>query len=144
MPGQTPLQAGKADSGRNGDSGRIVRTTSGTGRSGRLFLACSGPVILAADVAQAQIQAQDRLAANLFSFGTAEVMQISMLVGVMGAALLSAIVMIRERARTAVENAALRARVAELHDALVAQIEQSLGPADRIVVAGSSLAGEGR
>ena len=52
------------------------------------------------------------------SVGTAEVIQFAMFAGVMGAALLSAIWLIRERARTAAQNLALRARVAELGAAL--------------------------
>ncbi|HEU5097059.1 MAG TPA: PAS domain-containing protein, partial [Reyranella sp.] len=50
--------------------------------------------------------------------GTLEVIQLAMFVGVMGAALLSAIWLIRERARTAAENVELRTRVAELGSAL--------------------------
>lgn len=50
--------------------------------------------------------------------GTSEVMQLSIFAGVMGAALLSAVWLIRERARTAAENVELRTRVAELSTSL--------------------------
>ena len=59
-----------------------------------------------------------RRADRCFSFNTVEVMQLSMFAGVMGAALLSAIFLIRERARTAAENVALRGRVADLNAAI--------------------------
>jgi len=52
------------------------------------------------------------------SLGTSEVMQLSIFAGVMGAALLSAIWLIRERGRIATENAELRTRVAELGESL--------------------------
>ncbi|MBX3581749.1 MAG: PAS-domain containing protein [Rhizobiaceae bacterium] len=114
MPGDTPRQAGKVDSGRKTDSGqgKPDATEPRFSRLGRFALASvSGTALLAAGPALAQ----DRLAATLFSFGTFEVIQFSMLAGVMGAALLSAIVLIRERARTAAENVTLRARVADLN-----------------------------
>ena len=45
-------------------------------------------------------------------------MQLAVFVGVTGAALLSAIVLIRERARTSAENVELRSRVADVNAAL--------------------------
>ena len=121
MPGEAPRQAGKADSGRNGDSG-IAAPAAGMDRRfspagslpKSLILACAASSLFVADLAHAQ----NGLTDSLFSFGTVEVMQVSMLVGVMGAALLSAIVMIRERARTAAENVELRAKVADLNAAI--------------------------
>jgi signal transduction histidine kinase len=62
--------------------------------------------------------AQETKSGALFSFNTFEVMQLSMFAGVMGAALLSAIFLIRERARTAAENVELRGRVADLNAAI--------------------------
>ncbi|MEP9387062.1 ATP-binding protein [Mesorhizobium sp. KR9-304] len=120
MPGEAPLQAGKADSGRNRDSGTAAAGGIGlrfplAGSPPRLLIrASAASSLLVSDLAHAQ----GGLAGSLFSFGTVEVMQVSMLVGVMGAALLSAIVMIRERARTAAENVELRARVADLNAAI--------------------------
>ncbi|MET3578736.1 signal transduction histidine kinase [Mesorhizobium robiniae] len=52
------------------------------------------------------------------SVSTVEVMQLAMFVGVMGAALVSAIFLIRERARTAAQNVELRARLADVNAAL--------------------------
>jgi signal transduction histidine kinase len=69
-------------------------------------------------LAPATAHAQDALSRSIVSFGTADVVQLSVLAGVMGAALLSAIFLIRERARTAAENVELRARVADLHGAI--------------------------
>jgi hypothetical protein len=117
MPGEAPRQAGKADSGRKRDSGNAgAAANGGRPRRGakRAFWTSAGFSILVADLAHAQ----EPLSAKLFSIGTAEVMQLSMLVGVMGAALISAIVMIRERARTAAENVELRAKVADLNGAI--------------------------
>ncbi len=117
MPGEAPLQAGEVDSGHDADSGG-THEPARAGRFGRrasgLLLASAGIALTAANAAHAQ----DALSANLFSLGAVEVIQVSMLVGVMGAALLSAIVMIRERARAAAENVTLRAKVADLNGAL--------------------------
>ncbi len=79
-----------------------------------MWLGSAALSLLAADIAHAQ----DGLDLSLFSFGTADVMQLSVLVGVMGAALFSAILLIRERARTAAENVELRAKVADLNGAI--------------------------
>jgi signal transduction histidine kinase len=59
-----------------------------------------------------------RAAAGPFTVGTGEVMQLAVFVGVTGAALLSAIWLIRERARTFQENLQLRTRVADLNSTL--------------------------
>src|SRR5690348_8818550 len=48
------------------------------------------------------------------AFGAGDVIQLAMFAGVMGAAMLSAIWVIRERARIADENAELRSKVADL------------------------------
>lgn len=52
------------------------------------------------------------------AFGAGDVIQLAMFAGVMGAAMLSAIWVIRERARIADENAELRSKVADLNAAL--------------------------
>ena len=108
MPGQAPRQAGQVDSGRNGDSGNAARA-GGIGihfRGARplsrilqktLLWSSAASSLLAAGLAHAQ----EAPARPLLSFGTFEVMQLAMFAGVMGAALLSAIFLIRERARTA-------------------------------------------
>src|SRR5690606_11473708 len=53
-----------------------------------------------------------------FSIRTGDVIQLALFVGITGAAILSAILLIRERARTAAENVEFRSRVAELDTAL--------------------------
>ena len=121
MPGEVPRNAGEVDSGRKRDSGNAASVADG-GRSKprtwlsrrRMWLASTGASLFATDIAHAQ----DGPALSLSSFGTADVMQMSMLVGVMGAALFSAVILIRERARTAAENVELRAKVADLNGAI--------------------------
>ncbi|MCV0394683.1 MAG: PAS-domain containing protein [Rhizobiaceae bacterium] len=68
-----------------------------------------------------------------FTVGTTEVIQLAMFAGAMGAALLSAIWMIRERARIAAENVELRARVADL-TAAQARAEALVGLKDMRVL----------
>ena len=126
MPGEAPRQAGQVDSGRNGDSG-IAARASGEGRYARGARLLSGSLnrsmlwtatassVLAAGLAHAQETVQTQ---SLFSFNTAEVMQLAMFAGVMGAALLSAIFLIRERTRTAAENVELRNRIGDLNAAI--------------------------
>src|SRR6187455_1786586 len=129
MPGETPRQAGKVDSGRNRDSGFAAPTSGRTGcfDEARSLPKClSGPIRKSLLWASASTSvfvaglahAQEAKSGSLFSFNTVEVMQLSMFAGVMGAALLSAIFLIRERARTAAENVALRGRVADLNAAI--------------------------
>lgn len=65
--------------------------------------------------------AQERTGFSTFAglpVGTLEIIQLSIVTGVMGAALLSAVWLIRERGRTAAENIDLRTRVAELSASL--------------------------
>jgi signal transduction histidine kinase len=124
MPGEAPRQAGQVDSGRNGDSG-IAAQAGGNGwrlhgvgpLSSHFYkrLLWTSAASVYAGFAHAQETTQAR---SLFSFGTVEVMQLAMFAGVMGAALLSAIFLIRERTRTATENAELRARIADLNAAI--------------------------
>lgn len=90
-------------------------------------LATSGPA-----VAQPSLAAPADWLAT-FSFGTIEVMQFSIVAGVMGAALISAIWLIRERGRIATENAELRARIAAL-DASVQRAEAFLDLKDQRLV----------
>jgi signal transduction histidine kinase len=120
MPGQHPHRAGRAVSGGHDDSG----ITSSALQSGSLpwrarasiFLATSA---LADPLAGAAAHAETAAAAVAgFSVSTVEVMQLAVFVGVTGAALLSAIVLIRERARTSTENIELRSRLADINAAL--------------------------
>ena len=120
MPGEDPRQAGKAVSGGRSDSGANT-PARGRGRrwptvaSKRMLAASAATTALVAGLAHAQ---ETAAAKNGFSFSTFEVMQLAMFAGAMGAALLSAIVLIRERAKTAAENVELRGRIADLSAAL--------------------------
>ncbi|BAV49493.1 alkaline phosphatase [Mesorhizobium sp. 113-1-2] len=120
MPGQNPHGAGSAVSGGHDDSGTIGSATQGGRLSWRaragLFLASSA---LAYPLASAVAHAENAAVATAgLSISTVEVMQLAVFVGVTGAALLSAIVLIRERARTSAENVELRSRVADVNAAL--------------------------
>ncbi len=101
MPGDYPPRAGKAVSGGHEDSNRAGPAVSGgrlrAGSRLALLLATSalaGPLL--AFAARAETAIPGKAAAPV---GTVEVMQLAMFVGVMGAALVSAIFLIRERAR---------------------------------------------
>ncbi|MCQ8872799.1 PAS-domain containing protein [Mesorhizobium sp. LMG17149] len=120
MPGQHPHRAGRAVSGGHDDSGIASSALEGGSLSWRArastFLATSalaGP--LAGAVAHAETAAAS--VAGL-SVSAIEVMQLAVFVGVTGAALISAIVLIRERARTSAENVELRSRLADINAAL--------------------------
>ncbi|MCT8989169.1 PAS-domain containing protein [Chelativorans sp. SCAU2101] len=112
MPGHDPL-CGEAAGQRphRNENGR------GAARFAVLLpvLACSW---LAARIAAAAETNGAAAATETISFKTIEVIQLSIFAGVMGAALLSAIWLIRERGRTAAQNEELKARVAELSGAL--------------------------
>ncbi|MFI0846661.1 ATP-binding protein [Mesorhizobium sp. IMUNJ 23232] len=114
MQGDNPLLAGKAGTGlsRDSEDGGAIR------RRGRFRLDRTLAVLLGATAMSASLPLMPALAQSkgmAFSVNTVEVIQLAVFVGVMGAALISAIVMIRERARTAAENTELRARVADLN-----------------------------
>ncbi|WP_265516189.1 sensor histidine kinase [Nitratireductor luteus] len=111
MPGLDPLCGGAA--GPQGHRKTRLRRARGLMR---LALPALGCTALTGNPAMAQ-DASNLLPAGL-TVGTVEVIQLSILAGVMGAALLSAIWLIRQRARIAAENVALRTRVAELSGAL--------------------------
>src|SRR5690606_40390584 len=102
--------------GQTGSAGDLSRSCAAPapGRLRRAALlagsALAGLFTPAAALAQAKPSA--------LPINTVDVIQLAMFVGVMGAALLSAIVMIRERTRTAAENVELRARIADVHAAL--------------------------
>lgn len=120
MPGQHPHRAGRAVSGGHDDSGIAGSALEGGGLSWRArastFLATSalaGP--LAGAVAHAETAAASVAGLSLSAI---EVMQLAVFVGVTGAALISAIVLIRERARTSAENVELRSRLADINAAL--------------------------
>jgi signal transduction histidine kinase len=109
MPGDNPPDAGRMDSVE--DMSGWIRGRPMMARTG-LRLACGTALsaILPAEHAFAQSAA--------LSISTVEVMQLAVFAGVMGAALLSAVVLIRERARISTENGTLRGRIADLNAAL--------------------------
>ncbi|WP_202332262.1 sensor histidine kinase [Mesorhizobium sp. L-8-3] len=116
MPGEDPLQAGRAVTGghddSSGDAGRAPE--SELLRSARHMLPAAAG--LALPMVPLVAHAQQRAAA--FPVGTFEIVQGSVFAGVLGAALLSAFWLIRERTRIARENAELRGRVADLNASL--------------------------
>jgi signal transduction histidine kinase len=116
MPGESPLRAGGAVSGGHRDSaakasaGGVPWRARVAALRGATAVALSLPATLFAGTAVA--------AGQTVSITTMDVIQLAVLVGVMGAALLSAIFLIRERARTAAENVDLRSRIADVNAAL--------------------------
>jgi hypothetical protein len=107
MPGDNPLRAGSAVSG-----GHMVTAAGMPRRFGRLAMFGGAASLLA--LVPGTAAAADQAAA----FTTVDVIQLAVLLGVLSAALLSAIALIRERARIAAENVELRGRVADLGAAL--------------------------
>ena len=94
---------------------------AGGADSRRGILARLSGLALAACAFPAAARAQESPATNVslpLAIGTVEVIQLALFVGVTGAAMLSAMLLIRERARTAAENVEFRGRVAELDAAL--------------------------
>ncbi|WP_095083191.1 sensor histidine kinase [Mesorhizobium sophorae] len=120
MPGQHPHRAGRAVSGGQDDSGVTGSALHGGSLSWRaraaLFLATSAFACPLA-YAVAHAEAAGVTTAGM-SISAIEVMQLAVFVGVTGAALLSAIVLIRERARTSADNVELRSRLADINAAL--------------------------
>jgi len=86
-------------------------------RTATSSVAALASTALTATMASAQ-QAGDVRPLTSLSISTMEVIQLSVFAGVLGAAFLSAIWLIRERGRTASENAELKNRMAELSGAL--------------------------
>ena len=122
MPGENPRQAGQAVSGGHDDSTRTGPAVAGGRLSSRpgarigAFLATSvlsGPLLVFAAQAEPDVAQKAGLGVS-----AVEVMQMAMFAGVMGAALVSAIFLIRERARTSAQNAELRTRIADVNAAL--------------------------
>ena len=119
MPGEDPFHAGPAASGGHeettfGGAGMRLARRAGLVRH-PLLLAGS---MLAGPLAATAAHAAEKPAAGAFSINTVDVIQLAIFAGVMGAALLSAIFTIRERARTSDENVQLRARIADVNAAL--------------------------
>jgi signal transduction histidine kinase len=122
MPGDNPPRAGQAVSGGRNDS-----VTAGSAAKGGSLLWRAGARVgtllassaLAGPLLGLSAHAETAAAPKAgLSVGTVEVMQLAMFVGVMGAALISAIFLIRERTRTSAQNAELRTRLADVNSAL--------------------------
>jgi signal transduction histidine kinase len=119
MPGDNPLHAGEAVSGGQDDSsmksGAIAaaRPLLRHWRMGWLAGSTFALPLLAGTA-----QAQEIAPRTGFSVSTVDVIQLAVTVGIMSAALVSAIVLIRERQRTAAENVELRTRIADANAAL--------------------------
>ncbi|MEO3997101.1 ATP-binding protein [Mesorhizobium sp. CAU 1732] len=96
--------------------------TIGRGTARRLADALAGSVaglgVLSLPVVAFAQSGEAARAAGRVSLATSDVIQLALFLGITGAAMLSAILLIRERARTANENVHLRERVAELGTAL--------------------------
>ncbi|KQZ15306.1 alkaline phosphatase [Mesorhizobium sp. Root554] len=137
MPGENPLKAGQAASGGHKDSTVNPLSAGGAGslcRGLRALLAGSTAFIAAFSFAG---DANAQQVAKALPVSTVEVIQLAVFVGVMGAALISAILLIRERARTASENVQLRARIADVNAALQ-RSEALLNLRDQRVIAWST------
>ncbi|MBN9250905.1 MAG: alkaline phosphatase, partial [Mesorhizobium sp.] len=117
MPGEDPRNAGEAVSGGRNDSSNRRFPLSGK-RGWRQFVARLVGSTAILPVTTLATHAQEVSKEAISSIGTVEVIQLAVSVGVMGAALISAIVLIRERQRTAAENAQLRTRVADVNASL--------------------------
>jgi signal transduction histidine kinase len=120
MPGDNRTDAARGGCREPADS------KDAAARAWRGRFALRGPVAIGAGfagalsgvgAASAQTAERMRLTADM-AVGTFEVIQVAVFAGVMGAALLSAIWLIRERGRIAADNLELRGRIAELNTAL--------------------------
>ena len=133
MPGEYPLSAGRAVSGGHQDS-RKARS------GGRWQAVCRlshyaagfalGTTALCTPFGFAH--AQQASVAGL-PVSTVDVIQLAVFAGVIGAAMISAVALIRERARLATENGDLRGRVADLN-ASVQRTEALLNLRDQRVI----------
>jgi signal transduction histidine kinase len=110
MPGADPLGAGNSNAGGGSDS--AMRNDARRRLSLMLSHALCASVALPLQ-AFAQSE-QSTASAFRLSVGTSEVIQLALFAGITGAAMISALLLIRERTRTAAENVKLRDRVAEL------------------------------
>jgi signal transduction histidine kinase len=144
MPGDVPPRAGKASDGARNDSGRENAPRQGI-RAGmrptlltRISFSLAGGTCLLPFAAFAQ---ENVAKAAGLSAGALEVIQLAVFAGITGTAILSAIWLIRERARTAAENVELRGRVAE-QSAALQRAESLLNLNDQRVVVWT--AAEGR
>ena len=121
MPGEDPHEAGQAVTGGKQDSAiedRLAAPARRFSPRGRLSRLLGGTALLL-PCGSLAVQAQEiAVKASGVPIGTIEVIQLAVTVGVLGAALISAVALIRERQRTAAENVELRARLADANAAL--------------------------
>ncbi len=115
MPGDYPLLAGRAVSGGHEDSQH--GSWAGKWQTVRRLGDRGAAILLGATALCTPAYAQQASVAGL-PVSTAEVIQLAVFVGVIGAALISAVALIREKARITAENADLRSRVADLNATL--------------------------
>jgi signal transduction histidine kinase len=108
MPGADPQSAGSAAQRRMRDSKGLVPHKGRWSSVGAKAALAAGTALALADPAFSQS------ASPRGELGTFEVIQLAMFMGITGAAMLSALWLIRERGRTAAENIKLRERVADL------------------------------
>ena len=113
MPADIPREAGNAGCGRRNDSGGKGRSIPLRGAG--LFAAVTGSLLSSGSV---HAQQAGILPIAGVSVGTLEVIQFAVFAGVTGAAMLSAIWLIRQRGRSEAENLNLRGRVAMLQSAV--------------------------
>ena len=135
MPGDNPHMAGLAVSGgkRGGCDPECDAIVPNTARTWKLRAQTALASLPLAGWATSSAFA----APEGFALGTFEVIQIAVTVGIVGAALLSAIWLIRERTRTFDENVLMRSKIADLNNALQ-RSEAMLNLRDQRVVAWSS------
>jgi signal transduction histidine kinase len=115
MPGA--LAAGTTGEGRRTcPDGGDDQQTGRTGLAARLLGSCS--VMALAFLPTAAWSQGSGAAPTRMALGTVDVLHLAMFAGITGAAMLSAIWLIRERGRTAAENIELRGRMADLAAAL--------------------------
>lgn len=123
MPGESPPDAGfggygpagrfPAKAWRKGGIESASKRWRGRHAAARLWLSAAALAGSAA-WARAQDGGAGGFVADVFPVDTLDVIQLAMFAGVMGAALVSAVWLIRERARIAAENLELRGTIADL------------------------------
>ncbi|WP_378946351.1 ATP-binding protein [Mesorhizobium sp. ANAO-SY3R2] len=118
MPGEYPLPAGQAVSGGQEDSKRAP--SNGQWQAVRRLGHGVAGVLLGATALCAPLVSAHASQATIAGLpvSTVEVIQLAVLVGVMGAALITAVASIREKGRLSSDNADLRSRVADLNASL--------------------------
>lgn len=119
MPAVGPLEAGNSGSGYHDDSGKPVKRRIGMiGRCRALALRSAAMLTVLSPAAASAQQMQQIPLVGSISVGMLDIIQLALFLGITTAAMMSAILLIRERTRTAAENVQLRERVAELDTAL--------------------------